>query len=298
MDSTSGLVATGVCIVIGVVVIMLARQIQAALREVLSNHRQLARDLSGKQDDIAKDLLDAQHGLANQAQETFIALTSAQHDLFRDLTGARQGLQETLQSLRDIMHQLESELAQNISNLHHIRDVLNSQKLPGISKQRVLSLEAVALRERNVSEIWVLAVTIDYELAEVYLNVIAENLKKGKRYTYFFPTGRRGGPGNDIRKLIRSLEKAGVPDELMRTGLRIFEIDEPNLLSNITIHDPDHGRKQGFILPVLSAVDDGFQVRLDDELYDRIVPRMYEWIETGRLEYPTDVPASSDGWPR
>jgi len=25
---------------------------------------------------------------------------------------------------------------------------------------------------------------------------------------------------------------------------------------------------------------------------------MYEWIETGRLEYPTDVPASSDGWPR
>jgi uncharacterized protein YoxC len=298
MDSTSGLIAAGVCVVIGVVVIILARQIQAALREVLSNHRQLARDLTGRQDDIAKDLLDAQHGLANQAQQTFISLTTAQHDLFRDLTGARQGLQETTQGLREIMHQLESELADSISELHQLRDVLNSQRLPEISKQRVLSLEAVALRERGVSEIWVLAVTIEYELAEVYLNVIAENLKKGKRYTYFFPTGHRGGPGSDVRKLIRSLEKAGVPDDLMRSGLRIFEVDEPNLLSNVTIHDPNHGRKRGFILPVLSAVDDGFQVRLDDELYDRIVPRMFEWIETARLEYPTDVPASGEAWPR
>lgn len=286
MGLTFGVVAAVVSFVVGSVVILLVQQMRTGLQDLANNQNELARDLTDKQNELARDLADTEHGLANRAQETFISLTNTQHELFRDLSGAQQGLQETLRNLQEIMHMMQMELDQSISKLHDLREALEVHRIQEKSKQRIVTLDAVAMREKDASEIWIVAVTIDYELADVYLDVIVKNLKQGKRYTYFFP-GRRVA-GNDVQKLVRSLERAGVSDDELRKGLRIYEVDEPNLLVNITIHDPHHGPKQGYLLPVLSKVDEGFQVRLDEPLYDRIAMRMFDWLDTARLEYPPE----------
>jgi hypothetical protein len=199
---------------------------------------------------------------------------------------AFRDLGTTQYKLQSILERTQLELPQSIASLHQLRDTLALQNHLGLSRQRILSLETVAVRERTASEVWILAVTIDYELADVYLSVIATNLMAGKKYTYFFPAQLGGGPAAGVNKLVFSLRRIGVSEQCLERYLRIFEVDEPNLLVNVTIHDPNHGLKQGYLLPVLSAVGEGFQVILDDELYDRIVPRMYSWIETARIRYP------------
>src|SRR5262245_25242416 len=96
---------------------------------------------------------------------------------FRDLSNIQRELQSMLQ-------RTQFDLPQSIASLHQLRDTLATQSLPGMSRGRILSLETVAVRERTASEVWILAVTIDYELSDVYLSVIASNLLAGRKYVY------------------------------------------------------------------------------------------------------------------
>ena len=102
------------------------------------------------------------------------------NNAFRDLSN-------TQRDLNNLIQRTQFELPQSIASLHQLRDMLASQQMPGGAKRRIMSLETVAMHERLASEIWILAVTVDYELADVYLSVIAANLMAGRQYVYFFP---------------------------------------------------------------------------------------------------------------
>ena len=137
-----------------------------------------------------------------------------------------------------------------------------------------------------------LAVTIDYEVGTVYQHVIASNIRAGRHYTYFLPADIRGGVSKALESMLDSLRAHGLTDDTLRNHLRVFVVRDTNLLANLTLFDPLHGAKRGYLLPVYSfAKDCPFQMALDDAGRDRTAARMAAWRQSDAECYPTPVAA-------
>jgi len=202
-------------------------------------------------------------------------------------THSQHASQELIE-IRSLLDTMRRELPDSISSLHHLRDSLLT--LPDVhfpASKRVHSLETVAVEEKTVEhEVWVLAVTIEYEVASVYQSIIAANIRSGRFYTYFLPIDIRGGLDHSLNRLLTSLRAQGLGDEQLRAHLTVYEVPDANLLANMTLLDPNLGPKRGYLLPVYSDKEYAFQVTLDDDLHDRVAARMHAWRKDDCRRYP------------
>lgn len=208
--------------------------------------------------------------------------------LYRQTSDATNQFLAQLAELKGIIRLIQHDLPNNIASLVNLRDTIFSfSRLPIHARERIHSLDYVAIQERKATrEIWILAVTMEYELDSVFQNVIVSNIVAGKKYTYFIPSDIRGGVEDSVNNLMESLKSVGLSDGDLTKNITIYKVSDANLLVNITLHDPFIGQKCGFILPVYSDKEGAFQVTLDDDLHDRMRSRMQDWIRTAPRIFP------------
>jgi hypothetical protein len=139
----------------------------------------------------------------------------------------------------------------------------------------------VMRRERMVRKsgtIYVSVVTMDYEVSQ-FVQVIADNLKQGKQYVYFLPDDIPGGCDVQTQKFINALtDVTGIPEDLLKSNLRILKVPSGEILCNVTLFDPGFGPDEGYILPAYENAERAFSVRLDHILHDRAYNRVREWL--------------------
>jgi hypothetical protein len=197
-------------------------------------------------------------------------------------------MRQELGDMRGIIRTTQLELPHSISSLHQLRDSLIAfPDIPLTARGRIHSLETVAMEERRVKRaVWILAVTVEYELSPVYQSVIASNMLAGVNYTYFLPQDIRGGLDASLGRLLGSIRDNDLDETILKKQLRIYEVHDATLLANITLHDPTIGERSGYLLPVYSSKEWAFQVTLDDDLYDRIRSTMDNWLVSSKQIYP------------
>jgi hypothetical protein len=156
-----------------------------------------------------------------------------------------------------------------------------------IGREKVHSLEFVADAERSVSEVWIMAVTVDYELDPIYHPTITKNLIEGRKYKYFLSPEIKGGIELNVNKLVQSFVRNGVNNSIIKKNVKAYKIPEQIVIpANLTLHDPNSAQRRAFLLPVSTAREDTCQIILDDEARDRIYERLREWSKNGERVYP------------
>jgi hypothetical protein len=76
------------------------------------------------------------------------------------------------------------------------------------------------MEERRVKRaVWILAVTVEYELSPVYQSVIASNMLAGVNYTYFLPQDIRGGLDASLGRLLGSIRDNDLDETILKKQL-------------------------------------------------------------------------------